>query len=231
MTENQLRTYRKENRLTQLEAARRLGVSQTYLSLLESGKRHLNKRLERKAAKLFGLPPTGMPMGSSTSELSVVSDDQLASDLADLGYTGFSHLTRKRKRQKNPADVLLSALKAHKRDARLVEALPWLLLNFPDLKWNEVSKVAKAYDLQNRLGYVTNVARRVAERRGHNETAAKLWKQEAELQRSLLVREETLCNESMTQTERNWLAQNRPEEAKQWHLLTDLSPHHLSYAK
>lgn len=229
MTGHQLSQYRKERKRTQVQAARALGVSQTYLSLLEAGKRPLTGRLQRKAARVFDLSPTQVPAQFASGVLRALTDDQLAHDLADLGYTGFSHLKRRRARRKNPADVLLSALNAPKRDARLVEALPWLVLNFPDMKWNEVSRAAMAYGLQNRLGYVTNVARRVAERKRQYDTASKLKKHEAELEHSLLAREDTLCNETMTRAERNWLAQNRPEEAKHWHLLTDLSPHHLSH--
>ena len=231
MTGHQLGKYRREKKRTQVETARALEVSQTYLSLLEAGKRRLTKQLQKKAAKFLDLPPTEVPSRLVSGELPTVTDDQLASDLADLGYTGFSHLRRPRARKRNPADVLLSALKADKRDARLVEALPWLVLNFPDLKWNEVSRVARMYDLQNRLGYVANVARRVAEGKGSFETASKLKRHEAELERSLLAREDTLCNETMTQSERNWLANNRPEDAKHWHMLTDLSPQYLNYAQ
>jgi transcriptional regulator with XRE-family HTH domain len=212
-----------------VETAKALEVSQTYLSLLEAGKRPMTESVQRRAARFFDLP-TELPARLVSGELPVRTDDQLASDLADLGYTGFSHLRRARARKKNPADVLLSALKAPKRDVRVVEALPWLVLNFPRMRWTEVSRVAMTYGVQNRLGYVTNVARRLAEREGRNETALKLKRHEAELERSMLAREETLCNETMTRAERNWLAANRPEEAKHWNLLTDLSPQHLSYA-
>jgi transcriptional regulator with XRE-family HTH domain len=228
MTGHQLAQYRKEKKKTQVETARALGVSQTYLSLLEAGKRPLTDRLQRKAAKFFDLPME-LPAKLASGELSARSDDQLAADLADLGYTGFSHLRRAHARKQNPADVLLSALNAPKRDARVVEALPWLVLNFTDLKWNEVTRVAKMYDLQNRLGYVANVARRLAEQRGRAEAVAKLKKHEAELERSLLAREDTLCNETMTNAERRWLTENRPDEAKHWHLLTSLSPQYLNY--
>lgn len=229
MTGYQLARHRKKKKWTQVQTARALCVSQTYLSLLESGKRRLSERVEEKVVRFFDLPPTDVPARAAHGEVRSVSDDQLASDLADLGYQGFSHLKRKRARRKNPADVLLSALNAPKRDARLVEALPWLLLSFPYLEWDEVSRVARMHDLQNRLGYLTNVARRLAEREGRDRTCEELMKHEAELKRSLLAREDTLCNESMTQTERKWLADNRSEEAKDWHLLTDLSPRNLNY--
>jgi len=46
-----------------------------------------------------------------------------------------------------------------------------------------------------------------------------------------VLREETLCHDSLTQSERPWLQSNRSDEAKHWNLLTDLSPEHLSHAK
>src|SRR3982751_5763725 len=105
MTGRGLAQYRKDNKRTQVEIARLLGVSQTYLSLLEAGKRPLSDRLKRKAARVFDLPPTEVPTRLASGDLRNVTDDQLASDLADLGYTGFSHLRRPRARKKNPADV------------------------------------------------------------------------------------------------------------------------------
>lgn len=227
MTGNQLTKYRKERGRTQQETARALGVSQTYLSLLESGKRPLPDKLVRKAVTFFDLAPTRMPTDLRFPVLSPVSDEKLGSDLAGLGYPGFSHL--KRSRPKNPAVLLLSALNADERDVRLVEALPWLVLTFPNMEWKTLTMTAKAYDLQNRLGFVTSVAREVAEHRGHSATAQKLKRYETELERSLLVREETLCNETMTVTERRWLSNRRPEAAKRWNLMTDLSPQNLNY--
>lgn len=229
MTGRELARHRKEKKRTQVWTARALGVSQAYLSLLEAEKRPLTELLKKKAAKFFDLSPTELPTHLAPGKLGSVTDTALASDLADLGYTGFSHLKRKRARRKNPAEVLLEALNAPKRDARVVEALPWLLLTYPDLKWNEVLPAAKMYDLQNRLGYVISVARRLAELKGLSEIASTLKKHEVDLERSLLAREDTLCNETMTGTERNWLTRNRSEDARRWHLLTDLSPQSLSY--
>ena len=72
-------------------------------------------------------------------------------------------------------------------------------------------------------------ARRLAEKLGKHETVSLLREQEAVLERSRLVREETLCHDSLTQSERRWLQSNRSDEAKHWNLLTDLSPEHLSH--
>ena len=137
----------------------------------------------------------------------------------------------KKSHPKNPATVLFSALNSPKREARLVEALPWVLLRFPDLEWGELVKAAKVNDLQNRLGFVTNVARRLAESKGDMNTAEKLRHHEEQFDRSLLFREDTLCNESMTSAERKWLLSHRTDDARRWRLLTSLLPEHLNYGE
>ncbi len=227
MTGEQLVQFRKRVKRTQVEAARALGVSQTYLSLLEKGKRPLTDDLRSKAVRAFRLPASDVPAGHDLSDVRAVTDAQLASDLATLGYPGFSHL--KKSEPKNPAVVLLSALKADNREARAVEALPWVVLTFPDMDWPQLIKAAKVNDLQNRLGFVTAVAREVAESRSDAATAVRLRSFKTELENSMLAREGTLCNERMTQAERRWLADNRPETAKRWRLLTDLSPRYLDH--
>ncbi|NOT46533.1 MAG: hypothetical protein HOP17_02120 [Acidobacteria bacterium] len=171
-----------------------------------------------------------MPARLAIGELPAVTDAQLAADLADLGYLGFSHLKRKRPSRKNPADVLLSALNAPQREARAVEALPWLLLAYPDMKWNEVTRLAKMLDLQNRLGFLVNVASEMAEKQNNRPLANLLRSREAALERSMLAREDTLCNENMTRAERRWLDSNRSEDAKHWRVLTSMTPQSIRYA-
>ena len=127
-------------------------------------------------------------------------------------------------------EVLLSALSRDELDTRLVEALPWVVLKFSDLDWQWLTNAAKVNDLQNRLGFVTGLARRLAELRGERELADLLAREELVLERSRLMREDTLCHESLTQAERRWLRKNRPAEAKHWGLLTDLTPEQLDHA-
>jgi len=227
VTGQELESYRRARKWTQARAAEALGVSQTYLSLLENGRRQVSKNLQNRMVRVFGLSPTEVPTAISLSDARRVSDDQLASELAALGYGGFSHL--KRSQRKNPVDVLLAALNSDRRDRRLVEALPWVVLEYPELDWGKLIPAARAMNLQNRLGFVTNVARRIAEHRHDLRTASQLKKCEAELERSLLVREDTLCNETMTNAERKWLKAQRPRAAKDWRLLTDLSPANVNY--
>jgi hypothetical protein len=125
---------------------------------------------------------------------------------------------------------MLSALKFENLDTRLAEALPWVLLKHPDLNWEWLVRAAKVNDLQNKLGFVTSVARRLAEKLGKHETVSLLGEQESTLERSRLAREDTLCHDSLTQSERRWLQSNRSDEAKHWNLLTDLTPENLSHA-
>lgn len=228
MTGTDLQTGREQKGWTQEQAARKLGVSQPYLSLLEKGARSVPQKLARKAATLYGLSAAKLPMKTGWHNVQANDDDALASDLAALGYPGLSYLKARRKR--NPAEVMLSALSANNLDSRLAEALPWVLLKHPDLNWEWLVRAAKVNDLQNKLGFVTSVARRLAEKLGNHESVSLLREQESVLERSRLVREETLCHDSLTQSERRWLRSNRSDEAKHWNLLTDLSPEHLSNA-
>ena len=229
MTGQRLREARKLKGWNQQEAALRLGVSQTYLSLLEKGKRRVPEKLAVEAVRVYGLSEAMLPVTSAPDQAPVADEGKLASELATLGYPGLSHL-KSGGEKKNPAELLLSALSNDNLDNRLVEALPWVVLKFPDLNWHWLTQAAKLRDLQNRLGYVTNVARRLAELRGEREKAALLATEESRLERSRLAREDTLCHESLTEAEKKWLRKNRPPEARHWRLLTDLSPERLDHA-
>lgn len=215
---------RKSVRLTQSQAATKLGVSQPYLCLLEAGRRAVPPRLARKVVSLYRLPATALPLMDKPSP---ADPQELAEELAALGYPGFSHLKRRKKR--NPAELLCLALSRNDLDSRVTEALPWVVLNYPDLDWNWLVSRSKQNALQNRLGFVTDIARRVAEAR-REPGAASLGSYEAELENVRLAREDTLCQNFLTNAEKSWLRQQRPEEAKHWNLLTDLTPQHLSYA-
>ncbi len=229
MTGNQLREARKLKGWNQQQAARRLGVSQTYLSLMEKGRRRVPEKFAVKAVRVYGLSAALLPVSSSQDHSPAADGGKLAMELAALGYPGLSYLKSGR-RKKNPAELLLSALGNDNLESRLVEALPWVVLRFPNLNWRWLTQAAKARDLQNRLGYVTNVARRLAELRGEREKASLLANEESALERSRLAREDTLCHESLTEAEKKWLRKNRPPEARHWRLLTDLRPEQLDHA-
>lgn len=228
MTGEDLKSGRELKGWTQQDAAAKLGVSQPYLSLMEKRVRRVPDKLARKAAVAFGLSAATLPLEISLDRVEARASEALAVDLASLGYPGFAHL--KSKRKKNPAEVLLSALSSSALEARVVEALPWVLLRYPDLDWQSLVSAVKVKDLQNKLGFFISLARRIAENRGDKNTADLLRQQEQSLEPSRLLLEDTLCNASLSQAERSWLKGNRPPEAKHWRVFTDLSPEHFSYA-
>ena len=224
-----LRSARLAKGLSQVQAATRLGVSQPYLAMLESGKRRVTPDLARRAMKVYNLPPTALPPAESVSLRARTTAEALASDLALLGYPGLAYLRRAGWTPRNPAEVLLTALSQEDLESRLVEALPWLVGTFWPLDQEWLVRQAKLLDLQNRLGFVVTLARRVAERAGDQLRARALKALETVLERSRLAREDTLCKTSLPEPERRWLAEHRPEDAKRWNVLTDWTADGLRY--
>jgi len=228
MTFQVLKAGRTAKGLKQTQAAARLGVSQSYLAMLENGARRLTPKLARRAAKVYGLPPTVLPHSHLVPGPGV-SADTLVNDLAALGYPGFAHRSSPKQKPKNPSDVLLAALAQHDLEARLVEALPWLVLKYWNVDREWLVREAKLRNLQNRLGFVVHLARNLAERTHDEPKRVALGALEAELDRSRLVHEDTLCKASLREPERRWLEANRSDEAKHWNLVTDWTANHLRY--
>ena len=215
--------------LSQVRAAARLRVSQSYLAMLESGGRRLTPELARRAMKAYDLPPTALPPSALGSSRRRVTAEGLASDLAALGYPGFAYLRPRKWQPKNPGEVLLTALAQEDLESRLVEALPWLVLRFWPLDQEWLVREAKLLDVQNRLGFVVSLARRRAEAAGDQPRARALTHLETVLERSRLAREDTLCRASLPEAERRWLAEHRAPEARHWNLLTDWTADALRY--
>jgi transcriptional regulator with XRE-family HTH domain len=228
MTAAQWKTGREKAGLTQVVAARALDVSQPYLSQLETGLRVASADLARKAAKLYELPPTALPLPERL-DVRGIPPDELQRQLAFLGYPGFEHV--RSKAVSNPAEVVLHAVVKPDLDTRLVEALPWVLGTYTDLNWEWLRGRAKWNNAQNRLGYLVHLAEQTArvlpERQGAVQVLAR-W--EKELEEARLAREGTLCRDSMPESERTWLRSNRPEAAVHWSLLTGLTAGQLPYA-
>ncbi len=231
MTPQELKSARQRRGWSQHQAAVRLGVSQSYLAMLEGGKRRLTPLLARRFMRVYRLPPTVLPPSEPLGPATRVDAQTLAQQLAALGYPGFAYL-RPYSRKRNPAEVLLIALAQDNLEARLVEALPWLLLHYWDLDANWLVAQAKSHNLQNRLGFVVSLARSLSERArvpDERRTQA-LTSLEVALDRSRLAGEDTLCKATLSERERQWLRENRPEEARRWNLLTDWRAENLSYA-
>lgn len=226
MTGLDLRAARKSKGWTQQKAAGKLRVSQAYLSMLERDRRHLPTRLVRRFSKAYDLAPLALPFHGAESWQQVEAPE-LATQLAALGYPGFSYM--KGTAEWNPAELLLVALGKDQLEARVVEALPWLALQYPAMDWDWVMREAKVRDLTNRLGFVLTLAREVAEQNGGHPVAERLGALELQLQRSVLAREDTLCYEHMTQAERRWLREKSSAQARRWNVLSNLAPEHLSH--
>ncbi len=157
-------------------------------------------------------------------------ETELALSLAALGYPAFSHIRRESLRQ-SPREVLFTALATDNLDIRLIEALPWLILTFPDVLNPDLLGRIVAKNLQNRLGYLVNLAEQLANKKGTTEKAKQIASARSELKELRLPTEDTLCHSSLTEVEKRWLRLHRPPEAEMWNLLTDLRIEHLSYAK
>ena len=211
---------------TQEEAAERLGVSQTYWSLFENGRRPVPARWLPKLRQHFEVPGQVAPLAERAAPH---SPDALAAALAGLHYPGFAHV--RRRAFVNPAVVLWAALRSADLETRLVEALPWVAWKYSDLDWEWLSQRLKITDQQNRLGFVVALAKDVATRHGDLASVATLAAVETRLERARLVREDTLCRETMTDAERRWLASARSSLAAHWNVLSDLRAESLPYSE
>ena len=198
-------------------------MSQGYVCLIERGARPVPATLAARLARLLGMEPATLPASSDAAPL----DGPAASRaLAALGYPGFG---RGPHRRRNPAEVVLRCLRAADVEARVVEALVWLLVTHPHLDWPWLLRHAKVDDVQNRLGFVVSLAEQAAARTPDVEALGRLAAARALLDRSRLVREDAF-RASMTGAERRWLRQHRPPEAAYWNLLTNLTVVDVAHA-
>jgi transcriptional regulator with XRE-family HTH domain len=228
MRSQELKAARLGRGWSQTQVAARVGVSQAYLNMLENGKRRLTSRLTRKLATIYGLSPVTLPVSGEFVSASV-DDQHLAESLARLGYPGFAYL-RTHTLRRNPSEVLLMALTQERLEARVAEALPWVVLEY----WQGAStwfvEQARKLNIQNRLGFVVSLARLVSERDPENERRTDALRElESMLEESRLAKEDVFYRPPRTEGEREWFLQNRSEEARHWNLLTDLRPAHLPY--
>lgn len=232
MYPNALKLARNRRQWTETQAARRLGLSQSYLAMLERGQRKITPRLARKFKTVYGLSPTMLPASDLFEPRVKLSSEEFAKELSALGYPGFAYI-KARVRERNPAEVLLEALKQDSLEPRVVEALPWVLLRYWDMDPEWLVRQAKLNDLQNRLGFVVSLARQLSRRSGpaNEERTRAMGELSNRLEQSRLAREDSFLKKPNTDVEREWLRQNRSKEAKHWNLLTNWRPEHLPYAQ
>jgi transcriptional regulator with XRE-family HTH domain len=220
----QLQAARHAAGLTQQQASERLDISQAYLALLERGRRPLTSDLEARLADVYNLGPLALPLRTD----GLWDSSSLAAGLASLGYPGFRQLDGTAVH--NPATILLAATASCNVEVRVIEALPWLAVEYCNLNWEWLIREVKIRDVQNRLGFIVTLARQLTEKRNNVAATVKLCEIEATLDRARLVREDTLCQDSLSAAECRWLKKARPAEARHWNLLTDLSLDALRYA-
>lgn len=202
-TVTKLRRWRAQNNLTQVDAARLLGVSQPYLSLLEKGARPLRRELRDRLSVVR--PDKGKHD---------TTDDRLRAQLSALGYPGFAHLDSARPAAE-PAVVLLTALSQPTVDARVTEALPWLARQYADaINWSWLVEQAKLRNLQNRLGFLLQLAN--ASDVGEPTMKDALDK----LDKARLLAETTFCWDSMPAATRKLMRERRSPEAVHWNVVS-----------
>ncbi|MBD3866775.1 MAG: helix-turn-helix transcriptional regulator [Acidobacteria bacterium] len=215
--------------MTQKQLARKLGVTQAYLSLMETGQRAVSANAVKKLVAALGLPASVLPLPAEHVMKRPVSGLWVASCLGKLGYPGFAYL-KKSGSIKNPVEVLLRALCVEELEPRLAEALPWLLLEHEGLDIEETVAFAKERGLQNRLGFTVSLAAQAAEvSPGYTRRLKDLRKIEAALEPSRLAREDCFGRRPKSEAMRRWLCDHRSESAAHWNLLTDLKVKHLRF--
>jgi transcriptional regulator with XRE-family HTH domain len=228
MNSGEFKKARLRRNWTQEDAARRLGITQAYLNLLENGRRRLTPRLVRLAVSVYRLSPVVLPVEEDLVR-NPPTDDELMAWLAKLEYPGFAYL-KTNATTRNPYELLLAALGQTNLDARVAEALPWVALKYGQASlW--LVETARKFNLQNKLGFVVTVARQLAENRNESTTARELVHLEELLEESRLAKEGYFYRPPLTESEREWLRQNRSSAAEHWNLLTDMRPEQLSYAR
>lgn len=225
-----LKAARNKRNWTETEAAKRLGMSQSYLAMLEKGQRRVTPRLVRKFKSVYGLRPTVLPLSDEFVPRVPVKNEELANEVSALGYPGFAYL-KGRVKERNPAETLVEALSQTSLEPRVVEALPWLLLTYWDGDLGWLVKEAKLNNLQNRLGFVESLAEGVARRSGSKDEERNRAFRELRnmLEKSRLAQEDTFLKPVNSEVEREWLRENRSDQARHWNLLTNWRPEHLQY--
>jgi hypothetical protein len=158
-------------------------------------------------------------------------DIDFAADLGGLGYPGFA--PREGDPPKNPGPVIVSILKRGQVAPTIMAAIPWVLLRFPDLNTDWLVAQARLNNLQNRLGFLTDLAIEIAEawfaRNLFDEAhLLSLQTMRGALEASRLAKDDTLAR-PLTPSERAFFEEHRSETARHWNLLTGLTRETLPY--
>jgi transcriptional regulator with XRE-family HTH domain len=229
MKAHEFRVARMNKGFVQAEVAKHLGVSQAYVNMLEKGKRTLTPELTCKAVKLFDLSPDNLPVPEKFM-LKPTDNQHLVESLAKLKYPGFAYM-RSRVANKNPFEFLLTALGQKELEARVAEALPWVVTQYIHAESTWLVEQARKLNLQNRLGFVVGLAVQAAQKVPNNHDRGQaLLALRAKLDAGRLAKQDVFYREPKSEGERHWLTQNRSDEAAHWNLLTDMRSDQLQYA-
>lgn len=204
-----LQEWRRQNSLTQVEAAALLGVSQPYLSLLEKGVRPLTKTVRARMKSVNRARPHDS------------LDDRFREQLSALGYAPFAHVSPARVKPA-PDVFLLSVLMQPDVDARVVEALPWVVQTYAaKMNFTWLVQQAKLENLQNQMGFLFRVS---------DSESPELAVAIDALEKARLLEEATLCWDSMPSATRKWMRQHRSFLARHWNLVTMLQQEQSMHA-
>jgi transcriptional regulator with XRE-family HTH domain len=214
-----LRNYRVHAGLTQNDLATKAGTRQSRLAVMESKKSSALPRLEwlERVANSLGADVSELLSErklSAVQSLSSLPEDEenLAAHLKELGapLTG----PAKKGRPFGPEAVVLGVLRTP--SARLVECVP-AVLSMNDMRRQKLLRLAYKRRLVNRLGFVVDVARKLAQN-DNPERASEL----RGLSRQLWAKrnrlgEEFLMKDMPDNAEfRNWVRKKTPGPGKKW---------------
>jgi hypothetical protein len=151
----------------------------------------------------------------------------MADALNLLGHPGFRTLFYglEEETPPDPAVVLVAILSCDDLDESIVEAIPWLILRFEHLDWDWIVREAVSRRIQNRLGFMVNLAAQVAaEGAVEQERLVFLTRLEERLFEFRIDAEDALCSRRLGNERKQRLRELRSSEARQWGILSALRP-------
>lgn len=129
---------------------------------------------------------------------------------------------------RNPAALIVAILSRRQVAPSVMAAVPWVLVTHADLDMPWLVDQARRRNLQNRLGFLTDLALEVARARDARDIVSRLEVLRADLETSRLANVDTLARE-LTPAERQFFEEHRGAAARHWNLLTGLTVVQLPY--
>ena len=214
-----LRDCRLKAGLTQTDLARKAGTPQSRLALMESKKSPALPGLEwlARVAQALGVNVVDLLAEKAAPEARTLSslpedEENLAAHLKEWGapLTG----SAKKGRAFSPEAVVLGVLRAP--SARLLECLP-AVLAAKNMDYAKLLRLAEERGLVNRLGFVVDVARRVASD-DRSERGARLERFSKQLWLKRNREREDFLTKTMPDDGefRSWLKKKTPAAGKRW---------------